>query len=143
MSIGTVIDSLRVKPFEIDAGYSSRMLLDRSNSESTGININEGILKAGHRLPGGVHEGHDEIYYILEGRGILHMDGTDYPMSKGTVVYIPGGTFHALDNSLGTEDMIVMTIWPKHPAKGANEVYDLRIKVWGKSFQYMDGKEEQ
>lgn len=134
MPRGTVIDSAAVRSFTVSGAYSSKMLLDRTNSESDGLNLNEGTLRAGRRLPGGAHEGYDEVYYILRGSGTLHMDGAEYPVRKGSVVHIPGGTFHALDNTRGTEDLILLTVWARHPEPGANEVYDQRIMAWGKSF---------
>ncbi|WP_022850833.1 cupin domain-containing protein [Limisalsivibrio acetivorans] len=34
------------------------------------------------------------INYIIEGEGVLHMDGVDHPVRKGSVAYVPAGTEH-------------------------------------------------
>ena len=40
-----------------------------------------------------------EIYYIVEGRGTVTLEGADYPVSAGTAVYIPGDTEHGIRNT--------------------------------------------
>lgn len=40
-----------------------------------------------------------EIYYVVEGRGTVTLDGAGYPVSAGTAVYIPGGTEHGIRNT--------------------------------------------
>jgi quercetin dioxygenase-like cupin family protein len=57
--------------------------------------------------PGGVNAPHRhaeaEIYYILEGSGILTVDEKDYPVRKGSAVFIPGNAWHALRPTDGKE----------------------------------------
>lgn len=77
---------------------------------------NEGTLEGGCKRPGAIHRApYDEIYYALKGEAILHMSGDDYDISAGTIVFIPGGTFHALENKSDKEDFVLLTIWPLHP----------------------------
>ncbi len=38
------------------------------------------------------------INYILEGRGILHMDGTDTPVQAGSYAYVPANIWHQYKN---------------------------------------------
>lgn len=138
MGKGIVIKSSEVMPFKLDDSYSSKMLFDKYNTGSERLQINEGIVKAGCKLPGAVHKApYDEIYYAVKGEAVLHMDGDDYDISPGTIVFIPGGTFHALENKSDTEDFVLLTIWPLQPEPGVNEVYDMRIKEWGTSFKKM------
>ena len=114
MGKGIVVKSSEVVPFKVDSSYSSKMLIDKSNSGSERLQINEGIVKAGCKLPGAVHKSpYDEIYYVIKGEATLHMDGEDYDLSPGSVVFIPWGTFHALENKSETEDFVVLTIWPQ------------------------------
>ena len=40
-----------------------------------------------------------EIYYILSGQGIVHIDGTDYPVSVDTSVFIPSNALHGIRNT--------------------------------------------
>jgi len=141
MAKGTFIRTSNVKPFIVDRNYSSKMLLDKFNSESKGIQLNEGTLGPGCSTPGAAHMApHDEIYYVIKGEAVLTMDGVKYEIAPGDVIYIPCETFHSLDNKSDTDDFVLMTIWPEHPAEGANEVYDMRLKAWGKSYETLDGK---
>lgn len=146
MEKGTVIKIDKVKPFsppEFKGEYSSKMLLDIFNSGSEKIQVNHGVLKAGCVTGGAVHAPpHDEVYIVLSGEAILHMGGVDYDIEEGTVAFIPGGTFHSLTNKSKIEDFVIITIWPGQPEPGANEVYDMRKKEWGKTYMEIeeDGK---
>ena len=51
------------------------------------------------------------------------------------MVFIPGGTFHALANQSTTEDFVFLTIWPGQPEPGVNEVYDGRREAWGTTYR--------
>ncbi len=39
-----------------------------------------------------------EIYYVLEGRGIVTIEGRDYPVDAGSALFIPGDAEHGLRN---------------------------------------------
>ena len=139
MPRGTVVKVDKVMPFyppALHEEYASRMLIDASNSGSERLQVNHAVLKAGCRLPGAVHPvPYDEIYYVLSGEATLRMDEAEYDLEKDAVVFIPGGTFHALANTSGTEDFIFLTIWPGQPEPGVNEVYDGRREAWGKTYR--------
>lgn len=38
------------------------------------------------------------VVYIVGGTGLIHLDGTDYPVEAGSFAYIPGGKIHQLVN---------------------------------------------
>src|SRR3712207_1892628 len=48
----------------------------------------------------GLHR-HDpaEIYYVLQGRGIVTLEGTEHAVSRGSAVFIPGGAEHGIHNT--------------------------------------------
>lgn len=131
MKKGQVINSWEVKSFVVDHTYSSKMLLDDLVAGGKSIHINEGTLKAGCSTSGGVHTS-TEIYYTLKGEAVLHLDEEKIDIKPGSIVYIPAGVFHALDNKSKNEDFIFLTLW--EDAKD-NELYHARIKAWGKSFK--------
>lgn len=142
MPRGTVVKVDRVMPFSPPGAeeiYVSKMLLDKDNSDSQQLQVNHGVVKAGQSLPGAAHPApYDEIYYVLSGEASLDMDGVDYDLEPGSVVFIPAGTFHALTNKSQTEDFTILTIWPGTPEPGANEVYDTRKEAWGTSYREID-----
>jgi oxalate decarboxylase/phosphoglucose isomerase-like protein (cupin superfamily) len=123
--------------------YLSQCLIDGESVGSTDLNVNRGTLKAGQRLKGGSHPpGKDECYYVLHGRARLALGG-DPQTGEGaeireigpeTAIFIPGGTYHALDNPYD-EDLVILTIWPSLPQPADNAIYDARRRAWGTSFR--------
>lgn len=134
MSKGTVVNSWEVKPFVLDEAYSSKMILDDVIAGGKSIQMNEGTLKGGCSTPGAVHTA-TEVYYIVKGEAILRIDDRKIDVAPGSVVYIPAGTFHGLDNKSQTEDFVLLTFWED---AANNEVYQARVKSWGKSFKRID-----
>jgi len=137
---GTLIRPSNVEPFSLDSKYTSRMLLDHTNSESKNVHINHGVLKAGQSLlPSSAHgkvgEGCDETYVILKGKCKLELDGEILEIKEGDIIFIPSGILHGLDNSDETEDLELLTIWPCVPPKGINPIYDERVAQWGVSYK--------
>jgi len=43
-----------------------------------------------------VHDGYDEVYYVLSGSGTITIGDDTHPLHPGTVVIIPAGTPHSL-----------------------------------------------
>ena len=41
----------------------------------------------------------DEFYYILEGRGVMEIDGKPVPVSAGDHVFTPNGVAHGIENN--------------------------------------------
>jgi mannose-6-phosphate isomerase-like protein (cupin superfamily) len=144
MGNGTVVKISKVKPYVFSDIYTSRMLLDDKNSESKKMHLNHGILKAGGKLGYGAHgtqeKPYDETYIILKGKCKLYLDGELLDIEAGDVIFIPGGVIHALDNTRGSEDIELITVWAGTPPEGMNSVYDLRIKEWGTSYKTIDDK---
>jgi quercetin dioxygenase-like cupin family protein len=142
VSKGTVVKASEVMPFSLpgyEHEHESRMLIDKSNAGSERLLIGHFTLKAGQISGGGTHRApNDEVYYVISGVANLNMDGVDYDLEKGMVVFIPGGTFHALSNKSETEDFVVLTIFPIQPEPGVNVVYDARLQAWGKTFRTID-----
>jgi mannose-6-phosphate isomerase-like protein (cupin superfamily) len=141
-----VVRALEVEPFAMpgdEQTYLSQCLIDGESVGSQDLNVNRGTLKAGRKLKGGSHPlGSDECYYVLHGRAKLALGG-DPQTGEGaevievgpeTAIFIPGGTYHALDNPYD-EDLVILTLWPRLPRPGDNGVYDARLVAWGTSFR--------
>lgn len=136
----------RVKPYPTGV-YTSRMLLDNTNSSSEKIQVNHGTLDAGASLlPAGRHgtfeDPFDEVYVILSGRCKLHLGDEIVDLEPQDVVYIPGGMTHGLDNTEGTEPVELITVAPGVPPPGVAEVYENRLRDWGKTFVLLDDDTE-
>jgi mannose-6-phosphate isomerase-like protein (cupin superfamily) len=52
-----------------------------------------------------VHEVAENIYYVLQGRGIVELDGKKHLVEPHMVVHIPAGVRHGIFNT-GLEDLI-------------------------------------
>ena len=56
----------------------------------------------------GLHEQHeDEVYYVLGGKGVMTVDGTNVDMTPGTAVLTRPGSSHSL-KQIGSEDLVVL-----------------------------------
>jgi mannose-6-phosphate isomerase-like protein (cupin superfamily) len=56
---------------------------------------------------------YDEVVFILEGEGVLHLDGASHPLSAGTCVHLRPRHLHCLENT-GSATMRVLGVF--HPA---------------------------
>jgi lysophospholipase L1-like esterase/quercetin dioxygenase-like cupin family protein len=60
----------------------------------------------------GLHPQHkDEIYYIVSGRGLYVLDGTQYEVGTGHALLTRTGSTHALQQT-GEEDLVVLLAYP-------------------------------
>lgn len=134
MGKGIIIHSEEVKPFVLDASYSSKMLLDDSVAGRESINVNEGTLKGGCKTGGSTHD-ENEIYYVVKGEAVIHLDEETADIRPGSLVFIPAGVFHSLDNKSESEDFVLLTFWQR---ASSNEVWHARLKAWGKTFKTVD-----
>jgi mannose-6-phosphate isomerase-like protein (cupin superfamily) len=56
---------------------------------------------------------YDEVIYVLDGEGILHLGGAETPIRAGTCIHLPPFVEHCLENR-GGEDLRVLGVF--HPA---------------------------
>lgn len=63
-----------------------------------------------------IHEVEEQIYYILEGEGLMELDGDKKIVRPGLTIFIPPKVRHALYNT-GTKDLtfLVVTSPPLKP----------------------------
>ena len=71
------------------------------------------------RAPDHFHK-YDEVVYVLEGTGKLHIDGETAPLRAGTCVHLPAGIVHCLEN-VGPGEMRVLGVF--RPAGSPAEAY--------------------
>jgi len=146
-----VIRADEVAPFSLPGEehiYASQCIIHRDGAGSQDLVLNRYTLKAHHANKGGVHEGNDEAYYVLRGKAKLTLGGTSagdedakvYDIGPDTAVFIPAGTFHAVENH-SDEDLVILTFWPRQPLPGANGIAEAREKAWGTQFRRVPRKE--
>lgn len=71
------------------------------------------------RAPDHFHT-YDEVIYVLEGQGALHIDGETSPLRAGTCVHLPARLVHCLENT-GPGEMHVLGVF--RPAGSPAEAY--------------------
>jgi quercetin dioxygenase-like cupin family protein len=78
---------------------SIRLLVDPKNSgESAGMCTLIQTLDRGAAVPMHRHDKAEHELYFLDGNGVVSVLGADLPAERGTVVYVPKGTNHAISN---------------------------------------------
>jgi len=60
------------------------------------------------------HAGMDKVYHVVEGRGLLLLEGRELPLEAGALVVAPEGVAHGIRNP-GAERLIVMAILAPAP----------------------------
>jgi mannose-6-phosphate isomerase-like protein (cupin superfamily) len=121
-------------PAAAGGAYVSRLLVDQDTVGSTRLTVNHFTLRPGQSTPPGSHPApYDEVYYVLRGRGVVHLghEGAveSFAIEPDSVVFIPAGTVHALDNT-AAEDLELITVMPEQPVEGVNPIYDERRRTW-------------
>lgn len=71
------------------------------------------------RAPDHFHK-YDEVVYVLEGEGRLHVDGETAPLRAGSCVHFPAGLVHCLEN-VGPGELRVLGVF--RPAGSPAEAY--------------------
>jgi mannose-6-phosphate isomerase-like protein (cupin superfamily) len=100
------------QPFDI-AGAKERLAAGTGGYEvvhrSVGLEIGVYVLVApepDHQQP---HED-DEVYVVLEGRGVLEVEGEDVELREGHAAFVPAGADHRF---LGYEQLSVLVIFER------------------------------
>ena len=90
-------------------GSEIRPLIDRTTSAITQCSLAEEVLPPGAAVTPHHHRQLEEIYYILEGRGVMRVGEEEREVGAGDAVYIPRGHRHTLKNT-GTEPIKILLI---------------------------------
>jgi len=74
--------------------------------------LNPGVRSLPHRL-----KESSEVYYILEGQGMMHIDGESSPVMPGQAVYIPPGSWQHIQNTGATDLKFLCIVHPMWSAE--------------------------
>jgi quercetin dioxygenase-like cupin family protein len=72
-------------------------LVSGGATPSDGLVAGLAIVEPGGSLAKHRHEP-AEIYHIVEGQGVVTIDGVRHAVSSGATVFIPGNAWHAIEN---------------------------------------------
>ena len=105
----TVVKRDQVQPFCDDDGAVIRELAAPSNPALQRLSVAEIIVKAGQGTSVHYHDEIEEIYHIVQGGGVMRLDGHPQQVGSGDTVIILPGTRHELQNT-GRDDLLVIVI---------------------------------
>jgi mannose-6-phosphate isomerase-like protein (cupin superfamily) len=102
------------------------MLISPRNSSTQNLSLQISEIPIGSEQPIHTHEP-EQIYYIINGKGLMAIDEEDREVFPGDAVYIPGNAKHGIKNN-GNEvleyitanspvfsEKYESTLWPAHP----------------------------
>lgn len=85
------------EPFTTKDGSKIRSLLDLNNSSVVNQSLAEASLPSSARTTRHYHRKSEELYYILEGRGLMEIDGESREVVPGDAILIPPGAWHQIN----------------------------------------------
>ena len=80
-----------------------KTLISAGLTRSEGLTVGVGRLPPGGSLRTHRHEQH-EAYVVLDGTGVVTIDGTARPVGPGVAVFIPGNALHSVE-ATGESDL--------------------------------------
>ena len=89
-------------------------LLD--NTKLNNLVVSKTILHPGQETTGHKHEGQEEVYQFVSGRGKMEVNpdwrrGAGFFVAPGDIVLIPDGYFHKVWNDSETEDLVFVCVF--------------------------------
>ena len=89
-------------PFTTKDGSTIRSLLDLSNAPVEKQSLAEAMILAGGETERHFHKRSEEFYYVMEGCGVIEIDGESREVGMGDAILIPAGAWHQIR---ATEDL--------------------------------------
>jgi mannose-6-phosphate isomerase-like protein (cupin superfamily) len=84
------------KPFTTKDGSTIRSILDRTNAPVEMQSLAEASLPKGCATERHHHKLSEEFYFILEGRGVMEIDGEAREVTAGDAILIPRHAWHQI-----------------------------------------------
>jgi mannose-6-phosphate isomerase-like protein (cupin superfamily) len=60
----------------------------------------------------------DEVYIVLEGRGVLDVEGAEFPLAEGAVHFVPAGADHRFTGYEGLTVLVIFSQQDHSPSPG-------------------------
>ena len=84
------------KPFITKDGSTIRSILDATNAPVEKQSLAEATVPAGGATERHYHKLSEEFYFILEGSGMVEIDGESRHVNPGDAILIPPGAWHQI-----------------------------------------------
>lgn len=83
-------------PFTTKDGSTIRSILDLSNAPVQNQSLAEASLPPGTATQRHYHQTTEEFYFILDGNGLMEINGASQPVQPGDAILIPPGAWHQI-----------------------------------------------
>ena len=97
----------RIKPFVTKDGSEIREILSPRNSSIENQSLAEARVAQGQTTEEHYHVHAEEIYYILQGRGRMWLEGKPGKVEAGDGIVIAPGRRHRIEN-IGDEPLVIL-----------------------------------
>lgn len=88
-----------------------RTLLSGDRTPSAQLTLGVAELGPGQPAPFRPHRhAQAEVYYVLSGEGVVHLDGVEHAVRAGASAFIPGGVWHGARNT-GPGDLRLLYVF--------------------------------
>ena len=74
-------------------------LIDPENSPSKNLKMGLTVVYANGKTTGHSHPDHEEVYYVIQGKGKMVVGDAEYEIKTGDALYVPFGLFHTTYNT--------------------------------------------
>lgn len=93
----TVNQIAEQEPFTTADGSTIRSILDLTNAPVENQSLAEASLPPGGATERHYHKASEEIYFVLEGKGLMEINGKEQEVGPGDAVLIPAGDWHQIE----------------------------------------------
>jgi mannose-6-phosphate isomerase-like protein (cupin superfamily) len=59
----------------------------------------------------------DEVYYVVSGRGTIHVEGDEHPVKRGSILFVPAKAVHHFHDV--SEELVLVVFWAPPEGTGA------------------------
>ena len=84
------------EPFTTKDGSTIRSILDSANAPVEKQSLAEATIPVGRETERHWHKESEEFYFILEGSGMMEIDGETRQVGVGDAILIPAGAWHQI-----------------------------------------------
>ena len=92
----TINQLSKQKPFITKDGSTIRSILDRTNAAVEKQSLAEATVPAGGATERHYHKLSEEFYFILDGAGMVEIDGESQHVGPGDAILIPARSWHQI-----------------------------------------------
>lgn len=103
------ISTCPIEPLRNDRGSNIQLVGEETGAKKVDVHIIV-LRPAGPKGPYHIHEHTENIYWVLEGKGLLILEGDEHVLEKDDIIFIPPGTRHSL-SSFPDEELRLLEIY--------------------------------